>query len=78
MAGRGEKSLICDPGSELRLEGSRSNKGEGNKCDGKKREVSTMPSRPGCWVYRGRHYKISKEVTRTKTLLLYLIRTKYS
>ena len=33
VVGRGEKSLLCDPGSELRL-GGREKKGEDNKLDG--------------------------------------------
>lgn len=31
MVGRGEKSLFCDPGSELWLRGGRGKKGEDNK-----------------------------------------------
>ena len=36
--GREKKSLLCDPGSELRLGGREKKKGEDNKWDGKKRE----------------------------------------
>ena len=41
----GEKSLLCDPGSELRL-GGREQKGEDNKWDEKKRKV---PASPVAW-----------------------------
>ena len=34
-----KKSLLCDPGSELRLRGRKKNKGKDNKWDGKKKEV---------------------------------------
>ena len=34
-SGGGEKSLLCDPGSELRLGGREEMKGEGNRWDGK-------------------------------------------
>ena len=34
---RGEKSLLCDPRSELRL-GGREKKGEDNKWDGKNKQ----------------------------------------
>ena len=38
----GENSLLCDPGSELRLGGREKKKGEDNKWDGKKKKkVST-------------------------------------
>ena len=33
--GQGEKSLLCGPGSELRLGGREKQKGEDNKRDGK-------------------------------------------
>ena len=33
--GRGERSLLCDPGSELLLGGRRNKKGENSKWDGK-------------------------------------------
>ena len=36
VVGRGEKRLLCDPGSELRLGGTEKRKGEDNKGDGKK------------------------------------------
>ena len=36
----GEKSLQCDPGSELRL-GGRENKGEDNKWDGRRKKTKT-------------------------------------
>ena len=35
----GEKSLLCDPGSEVRLGGREKKKGEDNKWDGKKKRV---------------------------------------
>ena len=38
MVGRREKSLRCDPGSELRLGGREKKKGEDSKWDGKKKE----------------------------------------
>ena len=34
----GEKSLLCDPGSELRLGGRENRRGEDNKWDGKKKK----------------------------------------
>ena len=39
--GRGEKSLLCDPGSELRLEGRRK-KGEDSKWDGEKKKEEAV------------------------------------
>ena len=36
--GRGKKSLLCDPASELRLGGREKKKGEENKWDGKKKK----------------------------------------
>ena len=35
---RGEESLLCDPGAELRLGGAEKRKGEDNKWDAKKEE----------------------------------------
>ena len=35
VAGRGEKSLLCDPGSKLRLGGREKREGEGSEWDGK-------------------------------------------
>ena len=35
LCGVGEKSLLCDPGSELRLGGREKKEGEDNKWDGK-------------------------------------------
>ena len=42
--GQGEKSLLCGPGSELRLGGREKKKGEDNKRDGKK------SSRRAWWI----------------------------
>ena len=38
MGRGGEKSLLCDPGSELRLGGREKKKGEDNKRDDKKKK----------------------------------------
>ena len=38
VAGRGEKSLLCDPGSELRV-GRRGKMGEDNEWDEKKNKI---------------------------------------
>ena len=36
--GKGEKSLLCDPGSELRLGGREKKEGQDSKWDGKNEE----------------------------------------
>ena len=36
-----EMSLLCDPGSELRLGGSKKKKGDQNKWDGEKKQEKT-------------------------------------
>ena len=44
MVGREEKSLLCDPGSELRLGGrEKKKKGEDNKWDEEKRGRKKVP-----------------------------------
>ena len=45
VVGRGEKSLLCDPGSELRL-GGREKKVEDIKGDGKREDFVVYPTRP--------------------------------
>ena len=45
----GEKSLPCDPGSELRLGGIEKKKGEDNKWDGKKRAYQYVRTHKFWW-----------------------------
>ena len=52
VVGRGEKSLLCDPESELRL-GGRGYKGKDNKWDGKKKNL-VRQSIPCCGIYAAR------------------------
>ena len=43
VVGRGEKSLLCDPGSELRLGGRGNKKGKDNDWDGRKNNYDRDP-----------------------------------
>ena len=47
MGREGGESLLCDPGSKLRLGGRRKKKGEDNKWDGKEENVSHTACRDG-------------------------------
>ena len=56
VVGRGEEGPLCDPGSELLLEGARGEQCEDNKWDGKKEVISIVGS--DC-CYRSPRDKIS-------------------
>ena len=60
LAGREEKSLLRDPGFELRLGGRDKKKGEDNEWDGKKKQNKKTGVLPR--VYHNRLYSRSSHI----------------